>query len=131
MTTEKGEKIQIYSFGDTYLHNKSRELGGIPVGFSDYFCFGSQGGGVVYLFKGSDTRILMHEMGHVLFLNHAPNLLSGTDKQPAEYKPNEHNEEEACIMSYDPNENGLCGLCILKLSGWDDTKINKDGSISS
>jgi len=34
-------------------------------------------------------------------------------------------------MSYhksDPKE--LCGLCILKLSGWNYTKINMNGTIS-
>jgi hypothetical protein len=34
-------------------------------------------------------------------------------------------------MSYHKsNPRELCGLCHLKLSGWDYTKINKDGSIS-
>jgi predicted Zn-dependent protease len=98
---------------------------------------------VFFLFeKKGSSHTLIHEVGHLLFLAHAPgHFFSGdkrTDKdpdgkvviQPDGFQPNAHADNQWCVMSYhksDPDE--LCGICIFKLRGWLYSRINKDGTI--
>ncbi len=99
---------------------------------------------VFFIFKANKASdILVHEIGHQIFLAHAPGHFDSGDsrvdkdakgnkiKQPDGFQPNAHADNQWCVMSYHKSEpKELCGLCILKLSGWNYTKINKDGSIS-
>jgi len=79
-------------------------------------------------------RTLIHEVGHVLFLAHAPGyfpsknasgkLSSGDSRdaqpQPPGFQRDAHDDAEWCVMSYHKsNPLVLCGQCILKLSAWD------------
>ncbi|MEM1125514.1 MAG: hypothetical protein AAGI71_02600 [Bacteroidota bacterium] len=75
---------------------------------------------------GTDT--LIHEVGHLVFLSHAPGHFS-PGKNPPGYQPNAHNKDETCLMSYDSSASDLCGLCILKLGGYAYTKIGNDGTV--
>lgn len=67
--------------------------------------------------KESAGDTLIHEVGHLLFLAHAPGHFEN-GKQPPGYKENAHDENQICIMSYHNNAKKLCDLCILKLRGW-------------
>jgi hypothetical protein len=99
---------------------------------------------VFFIFKaGKASDILVHEIGHQLFLAHAPGHFDSGDSrvdkdakgnkitQPDGFQPNAHADNQWCVMSYHKSEpTELCGLCILKLSGWNYTKINMNGTIS-
>jgi peptidoglycan hydrolase-like protein with peptidoglycan-binding domain len=72
--------------------------------------------------KGArDGETMAHEMGHLLWLHHAT---TKKGKKPETSDQPEHNksEWETCTMSYISLTN-FCGLCVLKLRGWDETKL--------
>lgn len=68
-----------------------------------------------------DGETLAHEIGHSLWLHHAST--SAGDMPAASDQP-EHNqpEWETCTMSY-VSLAKFCGLCVLKLRGWDESKL--------
>lgn len=68
-------------------------------------------------YKGG-TPLIVHEIGHGLFLDHA------MDRQPQDKDPSGHNETrhvvwDTCVMNYDPDTEGFCGMCCFKMRGWD------------
>jgi len=68
-----------------------------------------------------DGETLAHEAGHSLWLHHASTAagqLPEVDDQ-AEHNPPEW---QTCTMSYVSLAN-FCGHCVLKLRGWDETKV--------
>ncbi len=69
-----------------------------------------------------DGETLAHEFGHGLWLHHAS---TSTGTNPAASDLSEHNvpEYQSCTMSYVTLAN-FCGKCVLKLRGFDETKIN-------
>lgn len=74
-------------------------------------------GRAVYLFNcktpgtAPPVKILLHEMAHALFLQHAP-------KAPGEEK-HLHDPDDVCVMNYDvpPNDGDFCGQCVAALRG--------------
>jgi hypothetical protein len=70
-----------------------------------------------------------HEIGHHLFMPHAPDGV-GADGGPA---PDMHDKDDHnCTMSYNFSaERRWCGLCVLRLRGWDKTALDKDGTKNS
>ena len=93
-----------------------------------------------FVFNSStNANTLIHEVGHQVFLAHAPGHFdnasdvpantSGT--QPAGFQANAHDELEFCVMSYHKSEPVvLCGFCQLKLRGWDPAKISRKAVVS-
>jgi hypothetical protein len=75
--------------------------------------------------QNTREQTVTHEIGHCLFLPHASDGVTATDisNKP---DPNGHdNDWHNCTMSYNFNaERKFCGLCILRLRGWDHTKLN-------
>lgn len=68
-----------------------------------------------------------HELGHELFLPHARYPLTGNTPKGSE--PDFHDDaDELCMMSYEDEPHGFCGLCQLRLRGWSRTWINKNGN---
>lgn len=64
----------------------------------------------------------MHEVGHVLFLRH--HYTQGTPAAPSSGFSNNHDANDMCLMGYVPlTTNDHCGVCVLKLRGWDESKI--------
>ncbi|MCC7539131.1 MAG: hypothetical protein IT379_23115 [Deltaproteobacteria bacterium] len=57
------------------------------------------------------TAVIAHEMGHNLFLNHAPDA-------PSSSKSLHDAADKKCILNYDQTSDHLCGYCHLKLRGW-------------
>lgn len=76
--------------------------------------------------KGTDTFV--HEVGHTLFLAHAPGHWE-PGEQPDGYQVNAHDKNQICIMSYHPAARHLCGLCLEKLAGLNYVKMGNDGTI--
>jgi hypothetical protein len=77
---------------------------------------------------GSDTRTFIHEVGHTLFLAHAPGHFTA-GQQPGGFQANAHDKDQICLMSYHPDKKYLCGLCLLKLAGVSYQKIRNDGTV--
>jgi hypothetical protein len=77
---------------------------------------------------GSDTKTFIHEVGHTLFLAHAPGHFTA-GQQPGGFQANAHDKDQICLMSYHPDKKYLCGLCLLKLAGVSYPKIRNDGTV--
>jgi hypothetical protein len=74
----------------------------------------------------SIKEIASHEIGHTLFLPHAPGTAGG---------PAAHHDQAAhwnnCMMSYHfDREMKFCGLCLLRLRGWDYRVLNSNRSLN-
>lgn len=80
--------------------------------------------------KENDPGLAVHEIGHTLFLAHAPGHFD-PGRQPGGYQPGAHDPGQICLMSYHPAKRHLCGYCFLKLAGWNPLEINPDGSLRS
>ncbi len=69
-----------------------------------------------------------HEIGHHLFMPHAPDGYNIGGPAPNMHDKDDHN----CTMSYNFSaERRWCGFCILRLRGWDKTALDKDGTKNS
>ena len=76
-----------------------------------------------------DAGTMVHEIGHHLFLAHAPGHYT-PGKQPAGYQPGAHARNEWCLMSYQRDRRHFCGLCLMKLAGYDYfNHIQPDGTV--
>jgi hypothetical protein len=76
-----------------------------------------------------------HEIGHCMFLPHAPRVdvdqttgattrvTSGGGITPSFHDAKNWN----CLMSYNRPRPGFCGLCLLRLRGYDGAKFNENG----
>lgn len=73
-----------------------------------------------------------HEIGHDLFLPHAPRLHSNGSVINAGggITPDAHDVNEMrCLMSYARPRPGFCGLCVVRLAGWDRTVFDRNGPL--
>ncbi len=71
-----------------------------------------------FLFLSPRLDTFVHEIGHHLFLPHAPTA--------GGYQENRHDgSDTGCIMSYNRPRPAFCGLCQLRLRGWDADVVNK------
>lgn len=67
----------------------------------------------------------VHEMGHALGMPHAP----GGAETPELINRFMHDEDDPhCAMNYELTANSFCGLCNLRIRGWDATRLSSDGS---
>ncbi|MBM3786343.1 MAG: hypothetical protein FJW30_18440 [Acidobacteria bacterium] len=131
-----GEGMTLFRFTKFGAHNKvgtTATVGLAPAidGFTD------RTHGVFFVFKnGSVKGTFIHEVGHTVFLAHARGHFnnptdSDTGDQPAGWQQNAHDAGEYCVMSYHGTKpTNLCGLCQLKLRGWDYMKIDRTGAVS-
>lgn len=76
--------------------------------------------------KNSLEQTTTHEIGHHLFMPHAPDGVSaGAGPDPTSHDQDDH----SCTMSYNFDfERRWCGFCILRLRGWDKSPLSADGS---
>lgn len=78
----------------------------------------------------ADAVTLAHELGHCLFLPHAPNPLLEKASEPGGVEHSLHDAKDYhCMMSYARETPGFCGLCLLRLRGWDYMRLNQHGPI--
>jgi hypothetical protein len=75
-----------------------------------------------------DPKTFIHEVGHTLFLAHAPGHFPG-GKEPEGAQADAHDKDQVCLMSYSDHQKFLCGLCFLKLAGWNYQQVKNDGNI--
>jgi hypothetical protein len=122
--------VTIFHFIGPYnLENlASSVLGGYAEYFpsADRYHCGFLGCGGRYYALTADTleQTITHEVGHHLFLPHAVDSVPPADPfiNAAAHDDSYHN----CMMSYNHNPpKTFCGLCILRLRGWDRTQLNK------
>src|SRR5207253_7534297 len=72
--------------------------------------------------------VLVHEIGHHLFLPHA----RGGDPAPTGIQENRHDLEDGkCIMSYSESRETFCGLCQLRLRGWNADTLDNTGFLNT
>lgn len=62
--------------------------------------------------------VLVHEVGHALFLPHAARHTPTADLGGGEV-PGVHVLHDNCLMNYELDSKHFCGLCLLRLRGWD------------
>jgi hypothetical protein len=75
--------------------------------------------------NGADT--LAHELGHCLFLPHAP---SSRGIKIAGVKASRHvRGHDRCLMSYGNNRPGFCAVCLLRLRGANGNKLGPMGIV--
>jgi hypothetical protein len=64
--------------------------------------------------------VFVHEIGHAMFLPHAP---------PMGFEAT-HTPNSTCLMNYNLDSDTFCGTCMLRLRGWDWKKVNtKSGEL--
>jgi len=119
------------------LYNLERAPGGIAVnGFSKELpsrtrtrCVVVQCGSATNYSGNSNSleQTIAHELGHQLFLPHAP---FPVHRLPGGALAARHDQDgRDCLMGYDySTERRLCGLCLLRLRGWDPRRLSSDGS---
>ena len=119
------------------LYNLERQPGGISVnGFSKELpsrgrnrCAIVQCGSATNYAGNANSleQTIAHELGHQLFLPHAP---FPVQRVPSGARAALHDQDGSdCLMGYDySTERRLCGLCLLRLRGWNAMKLNSDGS---
>lgn len=72
--------------------------------------------------KNNMQQTTTHEIGHILFLPHAHSAGGYV-----EALHDERTHWNNCTMSYNyDKERKFCGLCLLRLRGWDQTHLDKD-----
>jgi hypothetical protein len=67
------------------------------------------------------NRTVAHEVGHLVFLPH-------TQSENKAQDPEAHDKaDHTCLMAYNYNSlREFCGYCLLRLRGWDHTKLTGD-----
>ncbi|MDB5102874.1 MAG: hypothetical protein JWP91_563 [Fibrobacteres bacterium] len=84
---------------------------------------------VLFIFDaGQAVNTVIPEMGHNLFLPHAPGHFEA-GKNPAGSDAKVHDAAQVCMMSYHPDKKHFCGLCFLRMGGWDFTMIRNDATV--
>ncbi|MBK7706831.1 MAG: hypothetical protein IPJ30_13950 [Acidobacteria bacterium] len=61
--------------------------------------------------------IIKHELAHALFLPHAMFKTEAGKITPTP-KPHCHVKDDDCLMNYDLAPENFCGMCIMRLRGW-------------
>jgi len=119
------------------LYNLERAPGGIAVnGFSKELpsrtrtrCVVVQCGSATNYSGNSNSleQTIAHELGHQFFLPHAP---FPVNRLPGGALAARHDQDgRDCLMGYDySTERRLCGLCLLRLRGWDPRRLSSNGS---
>ncbi len=79
--------------------------------------------------KNTPEQTVTHEIGHCLFMAHAPSPdLVGVTDEANKPDPDVHDKDfNHCTMSYNFDaERKWCGFCILRLRGWDRAQLKND-----
>jgi hypothetical protein len=125
---EKG--ITAVKFGENGPHNQNPNPGSFTAGVAPSITgLTDRGKAIFFQFTVSDSaKTFIHEVGHTLFLAHAPGHFK-PGEQPGGFQPEAHDKDQMCLMSYSTNKKFFCGLCFLKLGGWNYLQVRNDGNI--
>lgn len=111
-----------------WTHSLEEPAGGGRLNGNAVFKTRSVSGFVIYNPRQDTTG---HEIGHNMFLPHAPRLhANGTTliDSGGGITPDSHDGADLnCLMSYARPRPGFCGLCCLRLAGWDKTAFDRNG----
>jgi len=110
-----------------WTHSLEEPAGGGRLNGNAVFKTRSVSGFAIYNPRQDTTG---HEIGHNLFLPHSPRLRSDgtTINSGGGITPDSHDGADMnCLMSYARPRPGFCGLCCLRLGGWDKTAFNRSG----
>ncbi|QRK13128.1 hypothetical protein JQX13_25740 [Archangium violaceum] len=80
----------------------------------------------VLAFFQADFGTLLHEIGHHVFLPHSKHHVGNTINPAGAQDDRHDDDDDRCIMSYSNARDVFCGLCQLRLRGWDATALRKD-----
>ena len=72
-------------------------------------------------YKALDS-ITVHEVGHAIYLPHAPEV-DPKYSDAERVKEGCHIKGDTCLMNYDPRSEHFCGMCMLRLRGWNWTPL--------
>ncbi len=122
--------ITAVKFGRNGPHNQNPKAGGFTAGVAGPIpgLTGRRKAIFLQFTVSDDAETFIHEVGHALFLAHAPGTFDPRDV-PDDVQASAHDKNQVCIMSYASNKKHLCGLCYLKLAGWDYLQVKNDGNI--
>jgi hypothetical protein len=122
--------ITALKFGHNGPHNQGSPDGSFTAGIAPSIAgLTTRNKAIFFQFTSGDSSgTFIHEVGHTLFLAHAPGHFT-PGKQPAGYQPDAHDKNQICLMSYSSHKQNLCGLCFLKLAGWNYQQVKNDGTI--
>ena len=112
------------------LYNLEDRPGGAPLnGYQTDFPGTGRHKGALVLCAGAHAydgggnaleQTAAHEVGHALFLAHAPDGVTATDAANIPDLPAHDTAAHHCMMSYNFDAaRKFCGLCLLRLRGWD------------
>jgi Putative peptidoglycan binding domain len=90
----------------------------------------SKGGFLLCQTDAGTEQTPAHEIGHLLFLPHAPSLDHHGNKRTDDIGqvPDFHDGANwNCVMSYTRPRPGFCGLCLIRLRGWKGDQFDKNG----
>jgi len=73
-------------------------------------------------------QVLAHEIGHLVWLAHAPIAAFEEGAVRAEHDKDDLGDTTGCTMGYGEPAPHFCGLCLLTLQGWDKSKLDKDST---
>ncbi len=110
-----------------WTHSLEEPAGGGRLNGNAVFKTRSVSGFAIYNPRQDTTG---HEIGHNLFLPHSPRLRpDGTPiNSGGGITPDSHDGADMnCLMSYARPRPGFCGLCCLRLAGWDKTAFDRNG----
>jgi hypothetical protein len=98
------------------------------------------------LYNASVAQTPAHEIGHNLFLPHAPRNITkngatvvldettaaGLGESSGGILKDRHDiNNRQCLMSYARPRPGFCGLCVVRLRGWDESQFDENGATVS
>ena len=122
------EGLICFKFGHDGEHNHVE--GTFTAGIApEIFGYGRRTRAVLFIFRdGQSEDTVIHEVGHQLFLAHAPGHWE-PGKNPDGAAPALHDRSQICLMSYHPDGKYFCGLCLARMAGWDNDLIKNDGTV--
>ena len=122
--------ITAVKFGHNGPHNQNPKAGGFTAGAAAAIQgLTDRTKAIFFQFTvRDDADTFIHEVGHSLFLTHAPGTFDPRFA-PKDVRKSAHDKNQVCIMSYASNKKYFCGLCYLKLAGWDYLQVTNDGNI--
>jgi len=127
VTKDEGITVLHFDYSSNHTRHCSTTTNGEACGKERTKC-----GFALYQTGAGAAETPPHEIGHNLFLPHSPRvkdgavLLAGGGITPKRHDGRNRN----CLMSYARPRAGFCGLCLLRLRGWNPDQFNENGPVT-
>ncbi len=120
-----GVTIIHFNYSNTYLEELVTQ--GVRVGIINGAAIDvkdAKRNACVFIFTNAMLDTFCHEIGHHMFLPHA--RFSTSASIPGGAQANRHDDSDHnCMMSYNRPRHAFCGLCQLRLRGWNSDTLDK------